>query len=69
MQKGAIKTGWHLLLVGASLIEWKIAQTELKKHLALACAGWHVSAAISDAMEWKDEVKRVELPTDFSRDC
>jgi hypothetical protein len=43
-----IKTGWHLLLVGASLIEYRIAKTQLKKHLAAACAGWHLSAAIQD---------------------
>jgi hypothetical protein len=51
MRKRAIKTSWHLLLVGASLIEWKIAQTDLKRHLAGACAGWHLSAAVRDWME------------------
>jgi len=44
----AIKAGWHGLLVLASVIEWRLEKTQLKKHLALACAGWHVSAAIVD---------------------
>lgn len=51
MSERAIKTGWHLLLVAASLIEYRIAQTQLKKNLAAACAGWHVASAIDD---WVD---------------
>jgi len=48
MSTKLIKAGWHILLVAASIIEYRLATTQLKKHLALACAGWHVSAAIVD---------------------
>jgi hypothetical protein len=54
MSKRVVKTGWHLLLVGASVIEWKLAQTDFKKHLAGACAGWHLSAVFVDWLEKED---------------
>jgi hypothetical protein len=47
----AIKVAWHGMLVAASIIEFSIARTRLKRHLALACAGWHVAAMIKDSKE------------------
>jgi hypothetical protein len=43
-----LKAGWHVLLVGCAVAEWATARTQLRKHAALACAGWHVSAAVVD---------------------
>jgi hypothetical protein len=54
ISKRTVKTGWHLLLVGASIIEWQLAKTDFKKHLAGACAGWHFSAAVADFLDKED---------------
>lgn len=43
-----IKTAWHLLLVAAALGEMATSETDLRKLLLGACAGWHAAAAWSD---------------------
>jgi hypothetical protein len=43
-----LKTGWHLLLVGVAVVEWRTAETKLRKNLLAGCAGWHLSCAVVD---------------------
>jgi hypothetical protein len=47
----AIKTSWHLLLVGTTILEMSTAKTTLRKLLLGACAGWHAAAAYIDLTE------------------
>lgn len=45
-----VKSGWHALLAVASIVEWRMSRTLFRRNLCLACAGWHIAAAVDD---WK----------------
>lgn len=59
----AIKTGWHVLLVTAAVAEYSMAETRFRKFLAMACAGWHLAAAIDDLQDWRGSKLRREKET------
>jgi hypothetical protein len=54
MKEAALKTGWHLLLAGAAVVEYQTSTTKLRKFLCMACAGWHLAAVIDDAKDFRD---------------
>lgn len=48
--KKALKVGWHLLLVAAAVAEFSMSKTSMRRLLVGACGGWHLAAAIDDAV-------------------
>lgn len=48
-----VKAGWHALLVVAAVIEYRMSETQFRKNLCLATAGWHTAAMLDDLGDLK----------------
>jgi hypothetical protein len=53
-QEQIVKTGFHLAMAALAVVEFKISNTNMRRMLCGGCAGWHIAAAIIDALDMED---------------